>query len=267
MFAKKRCFNSCSKLKGFWSTLTININQGHWLLAWKLSPFFYKKALYKSLQSRSLLDLKNPSRKPEIFKKRWNFSENYILIYNRKICALYDNWWCKGNIQWYHSKVEQYRVLGPDGLDNYITLTNISWVWMIMEDWKTCKIYWMFVLLKIVCLKNIKTYKNLLNVLLNPRTWKRSLTPFLNYHKNVWLLLVHPNHYKKLFFFFFSIPCKGRKMSRLSTKERKAKFTTNDLIFRKKFNLPSEHYYLLNRQQANQNKQLIFQIYQKILLL
>ena len=28
-------------------------------------------------------------------------------------------------------------------------------------------------------------------------------------------------------------------MSRLSTKERKAKFNTNDLIFRKKFNLPS----------------------------
>ena len=28
-------------------------------------------------------------------------------------------------------------------------------------------------------------------------------------------------------------------MSRLSTKERKEKFNTNDLIFRKKFNLPS----------------------------
>ena len=165
--------------------------------------FLIKKHFIRISRQDRYFDLKNPSKKPEIFKKRSNFSENYILIYNRKISALYDNWWCKGNIQWYHSKVEQYRVLRPDGLDNCITLINISWVWMIMEDWRTCKIYWMFVLLKIVCLKNIKTYKNLLNVLLHPRIWKRSLTPYLNYHKNIRLLLVHPNHYKKLFFFFF----------------------------------------------------------------
>ena len=184
-------------------------------------PFFNKKTLYKNLQTRSLLDLKNPSKKPEIFKKRSNFSENYILIYNRKISALYDNWWCKGNIQWYHSKVEQYRVLRPDGLDNRITLINISWVWMIMEDWRTCKIYWMFVLLKIVCLKNIKTYKNLLNVFLHPRIWKRSLTPFLNYHKNIRLLLVHPNHYKKLFFFFFSFSVRKEKCRVYQQKKEK----------------------------------------------
>ena len=45
--------------------------------------------------------------------------------------------------------------------------------------------------------------------------------PFLNYHKNMWSLSVHPNHYKKNYFFF--IQYKKRKMPSLSTKERKAK--------------------------------------------
>ena len=48
-------------------------------------------------------------------------------------------------------------------------------------------------------------------------------------------LSVHPNHYKKNAF----IQYKKRKMPSLSTKDRKAKFNANDLIFRKKFNLPS----------------------------
>ena len=38
---------------------------------------------------------------------------------------------------------------------------------------------------------------------------------------------------------FFFIQYKKRKMQILSTKERKSKFNTNDLTFRKKFNLPS----------------------------
>ena len=47
-------------------------------------------------------------------------------------------------------------------------------------------------------------------------------------------LSVHPNHYKKMFYFFL----RKEKMPSLSTEERKAKFNTNDLIFTKKFNLP-----------------------------
>ena len=51
-------------------------------------------------------------------------------------------------------------------------------------------------------------------------------------------LSVHSNHYKKKKLFIF-IQYKKRKMLSLSTKERKAKFNTDDLVFRKKFNLPS----------------------------
>ena len=45
---------------------------------------------------------------------------------------------------------------------------------------------------------------------------------------------MHPNYYKDFFLIFFFIQYKKIKMPRLSTKERKAKFNTNNLIFRKK---------------------------------
>ena len=51
-------------------------------------------------------------------------------------------------------------------------------------------------------------------------------------------LSVHSNQYKT-FFLRFLLLYKNEKISRLSTNERKAKFNTNDLIFRKKIHLPS----------------------------
>ena len=65
-------------------------------------------------------------------------------------------------------------------------------------------------------------------------------------------------------------------MPSLATKERKAKFNTDDLIFRKESTLPSGTLLsaeynsaesLTNFSELNQNKQLIFQIYQKNLFL
>ena len=52
---------------------------------------------------------------------------------------------------------------------------------------------------------------------------------------------MHLNHYKKNshFHFFFFIQYKKRKIPCLSTKEGKTKFNTDDLVFRKKINLPS----------------------------
>ena len=67
--------------------------------------------------------------------------------------------------------------------------------------------------------------------------------PVLNYHKNMRSLSVHPNHYKKNIYFFF-IQYKKRKMPSLSTKEKKAKFNTDDLIFRKNLIYLLEHHYL-----------------------
>ena len=46
-------------------------------------------------------------------------------------------------------------------------------------------------------------------------------------------LSVHSNHYKKIFYVIF-LSYKKEKMPKLSTKERKAKFNTNDLIIRMK---------------------------------
>ena len=64
--------------------------------------------------------------------------------------------------------------------------------------------------------------------------------PFLNDHRNMRSISMHLNHYKKnsYFYFFFFIQYKKRKMPSLSTKERKTKLNTDDLVFRKKFNLP-----------------------------
>ena len=48
--------------------------------------------------------------------------------------------------------------------------------------------------------------------------------------------LIHLNCYKKnfmVFFFFIQYKKEKRKMPNLSTKERKGKFNTDDLIFRK----------------------------------
>ena len=50
---------------------------------------------------------------------------------------------------------------------------------------------------------------------------------------------MHPNFYKDFFLIFFFIQYKKIKMPRPPTKERKAKFNTNDLIVRKRFSLPS----------------------------
>ena len=99
----------------------------------------------------------------------------------------------------------------------------------------------------------------------------------MNHHENMRLLSMHPNHYK--FFTSFSFSKRKEKMSSLSTKERKAKFNTNGLIFRKKFNLPSgtllsaewnsiEHSStksLTNKHKlfGAKSKLLVFQIYQK----
>ena len=52
------------------------------------------------------------------------------------------------------------------------------------------------------------------------------------------LLTAHPNHHKKNFT-FFSFSIRKEKTQSLPIKEREAKFNANDLIFRKKFNLPS----------------------------
>ena len=50
-------------------------------------------------------------------------------------------------------------------------------------------------------------------------------------------LLVHTNHYKKRFYFFyFSIRSENLKPI---NKRKKSKFNTDDLIFRKKYNLSS----------------------------
>ena len=53
----------------------------------------------------------------------------------------------------------------------------------------------------------------------------------------MWSLLVHLNYYKKNFTFFCLVS--ETKMPSLSTKERKAKFNTDDLALRKKSNLSS----------------------------
>ena len=52
------------------------------------------------------------------------------------------------------------------------------------------------------------------------------------------LLSAHPNHHKKNFT-FFSFSIRKEKTQSLPIKEREAKFNANDLIFRKKFSLPS----------------------------
>ena len=49
----------------------------------------------------------------------------------------------------------------------------------------------------------------------------------------MWSLSVHPNRDKQILTLFL-IQYKKWKMPSLSTKERKAKFNTDDLIFRKK---------------------------------
>ena len=82
-------------------------------------------------------------------------------------------------------------------------------------------------------LHHFLTYRNSTN----PKHLK-IYQPFLNYRKNIWSHSVHPNNYKKYFYFFF-IQYEKRKILCLSTKERNEKFKTNDLIFRKKINLPS----------------------------
>ena len=112
--------------------------------------------------------------------------------------------------------------------------------------------------------------------------------PVLNYHKNMRSLSVHPNLFKTNFYFFF-IQYKKRKMPSPSTKEKKAKFNTDDLIYLKKFSLPSEtllslsSYVDIERSSAECNstasltnkykffgtksKQTVFQTYQKKLFL
>ena len=62
--------------------------------------------------------------------------------------------------------------------------------------------------------------------------------PVLKYHKNMRSLQIHTNLYKKNFTSFFIRYKKGKILS-LPTKEIKANFDTDDLIFRKKFNLSS----------------------------
>ena len=48
------------------------------------------------------------------------------IMLNRKIRDLYDNGWHTGAIQWYNSKFDEYRVLFPDGSDDYTELDNID---------------------------------------------------------------------------------------------------------------------------------------------
>ena len=58
---------------------------------------------------------------------------DHVMV-NRKISALYDNGWHTGTIQWYKSKFDEYRVLFPDGFDDYIELDNIDGIEMNVED-------------------------------------------------------------------------------------------------------------------------------------
>ena len=46
---------------------------------------------------------------------------DHIMV-NGKIRALYGNGWYTGTIQWYKSKFDEYRVLFPDGSDEYIEM-------------------------------------------------------------------------------------------------------------------------------------------------
>ena len=60
-------------------------------------------------------------------------SENSIL--NTKTYVPNENKRYEGAIQQYNSKVDQYRVLLPDGADGYITLNDIDWIEMILKDY------------------------------------------------------------------------------------------------------------------------------------
>ena len=55
-----------------------------------------------------------------------NDREYDLIIVNRKIRALYDNGWHEGIIQWYNSKIDQYRVLFPDRTDDYINIGELK---------------------------------------------------------------------------------------------------------------------------------------------
>ena len=124
------------------------------------------------------------------------------------------------------------------------------WVWAILNNF----------ILSYTLLYNLKHSYTILNTLIrshvkhlylflthsnftNPKHLK-ICQPFLNYHENMRSLSVHPNHCKKSFYFSFFIQYKKRKIPSLSKKERKAKFNTDDLIFRKSLVYLLEHYYL-----------------------
>ena len=121
------------------------------LLTWKILciqiqtlHFFYKNPLYKELWSRSLLNRRNSSTEPNIFRKLrilflltsslFVYSTEFSIL-NTKIYAPNDNKRYDGAIQQYNSKVDQYRVLLPDGADGYIKLNDIDWIKIILEDW------------------------------------------------------------------------------------------------------------------------------------
>ena len=52
-----------------------------------------------------------------------------------------------------------------DWEDEYMKLNNIDRVQMIMEDWIIFTMYYMSVLVKNVCLKNMRTYENSLSAI------------------------------------------------------------------------------------------------------
>ena len=54
----------------------------------------------------------------------------------------------------------------------------------------------------------------------------------------MWPLFIYPDHYKKSFTFYFIYYKKGKMLGLPTKKKRKAKYNSNDLIFRKKFSLP-----------------------------
>ena len=68
------------------------------------------------------------------------------------------------------------RMLLPHVTD-YIELNQNNGIEMIMESWKTCRIYCMFVLLKNVSLKKIRTGKN------SPRFFFCYILEFENFAK------------------------------------------------------------------------------------
>ena len=53
---------------------------------------------------------------------------------NRKIRAFYVNGWHQGTIEWYNSKIDQYQVLSPDGINDYVELDDIDGIMVILED-------------------------------------------------------------------------------------------------------------------------------------